>query len=368
MSDYKDSGQDELLTMMEEMQDEIERLRSENAGLQQENGMLSEAQKQISDLSSQTLMLKNKISEMQSNHRSEIANLKEELSSTQRINQSLTKNNRLLTQSNDDLRNNAGLLSRKEQEKIIAELTDTQARLSEAEKKIDMSNVKAVMDAQRAQKNAEQKARKQIADCKRTAEKKISDALTDRNAAVCAAKKEVDSAKKSLKTSRLSLLITLLCCLIANPAFIWSVRDFIIVPAKWILDKLYDYAVWMEKPYHTRTVFDTVQKIPFPTGWAWVLRTVTFILIMGSLAVVFSVLYHIARYYKKRWCNLSSKVLLTSLGVVIVFGDLIYAYVRINLVLLIFIIQLLYLCVLAYLDRLFENRFLLDEWKELQNS
>ena len=32
------------------------------------------------------------------------------------------------------------------------------------------------------------------------------------------------------------------------------------------------------------------------------------------------------------------------------------------------IIQLLYLCVLVYLDRLFENRFLVDEWKEWQNS
>lgn len=113
-----------------------------------------------------------------------IADLRAELSSVQKINQSLTTNNQLLVKQNDDLRNNAGLVSRKEQEKLAKELTNTRGLLSEARKKINMSNVEAVEAAQATQKAAEQKAAKEIAEYKASADKRIADAINAKNTVI----------------------------------------------------------------------------------------------------------------------------------------------------------------------------------------
>ena len=71
MPDSKGLKNDEILSMMEEMQDEIEKLRSENKKLQvfleqersKKTGQDSEAQQTISDLSSALSMLKKKVQE-----------------------------------------------------------------------------------------------------------------------------------------------------------------------------------------------------------------------------------------------------------------------------------------------------------------
>lgn len=71
MTGLKNSKNDELLTMMEEMQDEIEGLRLENGslqikleqGLSKKKGIDSEARQTISDLSSMVSMLKKKVQE-----------------------------------------------------------------------------------------------------------------------------------------------------------------------------------------------------------------------------------------------------------------------------------------------------------------
>lgn len=215
---------------------------------------------------------------------STIADLRAELSSVQKINQSLTTNNQLLVKQNDDLRNNAGLLSRKEQEKLTADLTTTQARLSDVEKKINMSNVKAVESAQSAQKAAERKATKDIADYKKEADKKISDAVTAKNTAIRQAKDKEKAVKKNQQIAWGTTLITLLCCLIAYPVFSWDVWYFISVPAVWTWEKINNYAYWLEEPSYTKTIMGVEKAAAFSNEWAWICRISTFLLILACIA------------------------------------------------------------------------------------
>ena len=231
-----------------------------------------------------------------------------------------------------------------------------------------MSNVKAVKDAQAAQKAAERKAAKDIADYKKEADKKVSDAENMKNTAIRQAKEKVKAAKKSQKIAWGSTLVTLLCCLIAYPTFSWDVWYFVSVPATWTWNKLNDYAAWMEKPYYSKVV-DGVEKLyTFSTGWAWALRVITFILILACIAGICYGIYRIGLYYKKRWCNLSLKVLLASLAGIIVFGEGIRNLISINLVFLLIIIQLIYLGVLIYFDGYYDTRNRTDEWLKFQNA
>ena len=73
-------------------------------------------------------------------------NLRQELSEVQRI-------NRLVTRNNDALRSN-GLILRKEQESLIAEVKDVLARNCKLEQLVDMSSVEAVRTVKEQSKSA----------------------------------------------------------------------------------------------------------------------------------------------------------------------------------------------------------------------
>ncbi|MCR5604654.1 MAG: DUF6040 family protein [Lachnospiraceae bacterium] len=231
-----------------------------------------------------------------------------------------------------------------------------------------MSNVKAVQDAQAAQKAAERKAEMDITDYKKEADKKVSDAEKAKKTTIRQSKEKVKAAKKNQKIAWGSTLITLLCCLIAYPTFSWDLWYFISVPAIWAWDKLNDYAAWMEKPYYSKMVAGTEQFYAFSTGWAWTLRVLTFLLILTCAVFISLIIAGLVKYYKKRWCNLSLKVLLASFAGIIVFGEGIRDHVSINLVLLFIIIQAIYLGVLVYLDGYYDTRNLLDKWEEIQSA
>ena len=327
----------------------------------------SNPQPQDSILQKQSEMIQTLLSE-KSKLTSMIADLRAELSSVQKINQSLTTNNRLLVKQNDDLRNNAGLLSKKEQKQLeerCRTLTDGNAELK---RQVNISNVEAVESAQAAQKAAERKAVKDIADYKKSADKKVSEAVNDKNTAIRKAKEAVKAAKKNQSVAWGSLLITLMCCLIAYQTFLWDVWYFISVPISWLWDRTSDYDTWLYKPYYSKTVSGIEKKYAFSTGWAWTLRILTAILILACIAGICYGIYRLFMYYKKRWCNLSLKVLLASLAAIIVFGEGIRKYVSINLVLLFVIIQVIYLGVLIYFDGYYENRYRTDDWEKIQNA
>lgn len=299
---------------------------------------------------------------------STIADLRAELSSVQKINQSLTTNNQLLVKQNDDLRNNAGLLSKKEQKQLEERCRTLTDGIAELKRQVNISNVEAVESARAAQKAAERKAEKDISDYKKNADKKVAEAVNDKNAAIRKAKGAVKSAKKNQSIAWGSLLITLLCCMIAYQTFLWDVWYFISTPATWLWDKLSDYTAWLGKPYYTKTLDGIEKKYAFTTGWAWTLRILTIILILACIAGICFGIYRLVMYYKKRWCNLSLKVLLASLAAIIVFGEGIRRYMNINLVLLFIIIQVVYLGVLIYFDGYYETRCRTDDWEQFQNT
>ena len=231
-----------------------------------------------------------------------------------------------------------------------------------------MSNVSAVESAQAAQKAAERKAERDIADYKKSADKKVSDAISDKDTAIKKAKAAVKSAKKNQSIAWGSLLVTLICCMVAYKTFVWDIWYFISVPITWACDKLSIYTTWLEKPYYSKTVGGVEKLYAFSTGWAWVLRVLTIILILAFIAGVCYGIYRLFMYYRKRWCNLSLKVLLASLAAIIVFGEGIRKYVSINLVLLFIIIQVVYLIVLIYFDGYYETRYRTDDWEKIQNA
>ena len=105
---------------------------------------------------------------MQSKHQSEIASLNEELSQVQKMNQSLQTNNRSLVQSNDDLRNNSGLRSRKEQAELQQRITDLVSENEQILKFVNMSNINAVQKANNMRLKAEMDKRKAERDAAAT--------------------------------------------------------------------------------------------------------------------------------------------------------------------------------------------------------
>ena len=199
-----------------------------------------------------------------------------------------------------------------------------------------MSNVKAVQDAQTAKEAAEQKAAKDIAEYKRTADKRVSEAVKAKNAAIKNADKKTQIALKNQKIAQGSLLVTLLCCLIIHPAFVNDMWDFVYTPAMWVWDSMDGF--------------------------------LSAILTLISLAGAGYGVYRIWLYYRKHWCSLSQRVLFASLAIVIIFGDGIHKYIDINLVTLFMIIQVLFLWVLVYLDGYFKTHYREDAWNNIQNG
>lgn len=199
-----------------------------------------------------------------------------------------------------------------------------------------MSNVKAVLDAQAAKEAAEQKAAKDISEYKRTADKKVSEAVRTKNTAIKNANKKAQNAVKNQKIAQGSLLVTLLCCLIIHPAFMNDMWDFVYTPAMWVWDSMDGFLS----------------------------AILTLICLAGACYGV----YRIWLYYRKRWCSLSQRVLFASFSAIILFGDYFRRYIRINLVLMFMIIQILYLCILLYLDEYYETHYQTDKWEHIQKA
>ncbi len=238
---------------------------------------------------------------------------------------------------------------------------------AELKKLVNMSNVMAVRSAQASQKAAEENAEKEIFSFRISANQKISEAMDEKNAAIRDADRKVAIAQKGKQISRTTLFITMLFCVVTYPNFLIDSRDFVSGLIKWCIDMIYDYSSWIGHPYYTEFINGIEKAIPYSSGPAWILRILSLIVIP---ALVFGTCYGIYRiwlYYKKRWCNLSLRVLLISLAAVILFGEGIHEYANINLCLFYLLIQIAYLCCLRYLEGCYENRNKTVEWKQIQN-
>lgn len=308
------------------------------------------------------------LSSEKSELKSVIADLRAELSSVQKINQSLTRNNQSLTQSNDDLRNNAGLRSLKEQRQLEERCHTLMAGNADLKRMVNMSNVEAVQTAQAAQKAAEQKARQDILACEAEARGKVYTATLEKKSAIKDAKKRVQNAEKSRRTAWGSFIITLFCCLIVHPSCLLDIESFIYAPIMWIWNTLNIYAEWIQKPYYSKIIGNIEKSHPFSTGWAWILRILSLLILPVCILSICYGIHSLFQYYRKRWCQLSLKVLLGSTIIIIIFGEAIQEYVDINLILLFIIIQVAYLFALGCFDKYYESKYRTEDWERLQNA
>ena len=329
---------------------QAEVIRKQKEVIRQKDETIALKENQIQTLSSEKLKLT-----------STVAKTSEELLYTQKQNLEIVK-------ENDDLRNSAGLMSRKEQQKLVADLADTQSHLADTKKLVNMSNVDAVEKAQAAQAAAELKARKDIADYKELADGKVNVAVEAKIEAKKNAKLKVDTAKKRERIAWGSLAATLFCCLIAYPAFLNDLWDALTQPLIWIWNSINDYAYWLKNPYYPKYIEGATTRYSYSAGTAWLLRLTSLILVIALIVGACYGIWITVQYYRKRWCSMSLKVLLISTGAVIVFGEGIHSIMKINLIGLLLFIQVAYLGVLIYLDGYFESRNRERYWKKVQNQ
>ena len=233
---------------------------------------------------------------------------------------------------------------------------------------VNMSNVEAVQTAQAAQKAAEQKARQDILACEAEARGKVYTATLEKKRAIKDAKKRVQNAEKSQRTAWGSFIITLFCCLIVHPSCLLDIESFIYAPIMWIWNTLNIYAEWIQKPYYSKIIGNIEKSHPFSTGWAWILRILSLLILPVCILSICYGIHSLFQYYRKRWCQLSLKVLLGSTIIIIIFGETIQEYVDINLILLFIIIQVAYLFALGCFDKYYESKYRTEDWKRLQNA
>ena len=247
--------------------------------------------------------------------------------------------------------------SRKLQEALnqrVADLTDENADLR---KKVNMSSVKAVQAAERERDQAQERERQNVKDAEKKADKAVRDAEKAKNVAERKLKVAIVAAKRTQQTSYGLLAFVLLCCAMASEKFLPDAGNFFSVPFWWLNDKLDEYIKWLKVPYYTKSDGMGIHKYACEGGVAWSLRILTALLILAAAVIIMAMAVNLATYYKKRWCSLSLKVLVCTLAVVIVFSR----FISINTLLLFFVLQIIYLGVMHYIDGCAENRSW--EWK-----
>jgi len=231
-----------------------------------------------------------------------------------------------------------------------------------------MSNVEAVQSAQATQKAAEQKAKQEILACEAKARGKVYTATMEKNTAIKNARKRVRNAEKSRRTAWSSFVLTLWCCLIIHPICILDMGYLIWTSITWARNTLIIYTEWLRSPYY-REIVGTIEKTyPFSTGCAWMLRILGFLILPVCVFCVCFGVHGLFQYYRKRWCQLSLKVLLGSIIIIIIFGENIQEYVDINLIILFIIIQFAYLFALGCFDKYYESKYRTEDWERFKNT
>lgn len=244
----------------------------------------------------------------------EMHRLKTELSETQRINQSLQ-------QSNDDLRNRSGLMSRSEQELLEKEIRDVRDQNAKLQVQVNQSSVEAVEQAQKEKEEAEKRAgaaERQEETAKKKAEAEIQRARKK-------AKAEVEDMKEKQFFWDFGYLTVIFFSLLQNGTFQKDVLQIIMILVNWCRE----YAAWFEQLEYVSGSAGEM----FFKGFASMI-----VIAAGILGGVFLVWFAVEQY-KKIWDDLYKMVLISSVSFVAVLGDLIRAYLPVNLMFVILFIN-----------------------------
>lgn len=270
--------------------------------------------------------------EMQKSN-AEIQQMTVELSEMRKLNQSLQ-------QSNDDLRNRNGLMSRSEQEQLEEEIKDVRDRNSKLQIQVNQSSVEAFEQAQRKQEEAEKQARQAEYQTERV--RKRADVEIQR--ARRKAKSEVEDMKERQFFWDWGYLCVIFFSLIQNGAFQRDILQLIMLPVNWCRE----YVIW----------FEQLDYMGYPSGEVTFERIVSMVAIMAGIVGCVILVWGGIEQYRKIWDDIYKMVLISSISFSAVLGNMVREYLSLNLIFLIFLINMGAIFLRMYLSKK-KNKFIL---------
>ncbi len=321
----------ELTVTVSSLRDQLEAEKSRNR----------EAMETISTLSSQNSMLRSRAQEMQS----AMEDLREELSSVQSLTQKIGR-------ENDDLRNGQGLQTRESQEELQRENTALKAENDELREQVNLSNVEAVASAQRSRDEVEKNYKTLIGLIEKNYKKKLAEVEKKRREIDKNCKQLLFKQRDMAFASFMTQLLALTCCCALNPVFPSDLWIFITRPFIWIRDGSCFYAEWLMNPFYYN-LLDNSEIQYYSPGWGWALRIMSGILVPALCFVAVTTVVAFAHFWKKAWCGLSTRIAYCTS--IILVGTPLYQVTSLNLVLILFIVQLVVLVIIMVIDVHFQN-------------
>ena len=194
---------------------------------------------------------------------------------------------------------------------------------------VNKSSVEAVDDAQKRQKEAEKKARtieyqfNKVQEEVKTEKKKSDQAI----------KKLKNEAKEKETFWMIAYMILVLLAVIKNTVFQKDLFACITVPLKF----WYRYVEWVIRPSELNILGEREY---FSAEWSWFLRIMAILIFLGlGISSEIFVLRKIEQY-RKAWDKYSIWILLISVSLIAVIGDIVRKYIPINIILLLGIINI----------------------------
>ena len=242
--------------------------------------------------------------------------LKTELSETQRLNQSLQ-------QSNDDLRNRNGLKSRSEQEQLENEIKDVRNRNSKLQIQVNQSSVEAVKQAQKKQEEAEKKVR--------TIQYQYNKLQENAEMVKEKADQKIKSLKKEMKEKTSFWQMVYVIFLIFEIIKSTVVQNDLFACINVTVRVWCRYVEWVIRPSELNILGE---KEYFSTEWSWCLRVMAIVIVVGIVIAGEMLVLRKIEQYRSVWDKYSIRLMVVSLEMIIVTGDILRRYMPINLVVL----------------------------------
>ena len=326
--------------LAKEQAETLEKVTAERDELQVKNQKMNEFIQEFQERTHKLKMEKQQLffenhemqEEMQKSN-AEIQQMTVELSEMRKLNQSLQ-------QSNDDLRNRNGLMSRSEQEQLEEEIKDVRGQNSKLQIQVNQSSVEAVEQAQKKQEEAEKKVR--TIQCQFNKLQENSETLKEK------ADQKIKSLKQEMKEKtsfwQMLYMIFLVFEMIKSTVIQNDLIACIKVPVRvwcryveWLICPS-ELNIWGEKEY-------------FSTEWSWCLRVMAIIIVVGVVIAGEMFVLKKIEQYRRVWDKYSMRLMVVSLEMIIVSGDVMRRFMPINLVVLFGIINIAVMEIRIYYRR-----------------
>ena len=252
----------------------------------------------------------------------------------------MRKLNQSLQQSNDDLRNRNGLMSRSEQELLEEEIKDVRDRNSKLQIQVNQSSVEAVEQAQQKQEEAEKKVR--TIQCQYNKLQENAETVKEK------ADQKIKSLKKEMKEKtsfwRMLYMVFVVFEIIKSTV----VQNDLFACIKVLIRVWCRYVEWVIRPSELNI---WGEKEYFSTEWSWCLRVMAIIIVVGVVIAGEMFVLKKIEQYRRVWDKYSMRLMVVSLEMIIVSGDVMRRFMPINLVVLFGIINIAVMEIRIYYRR-----------------